>query len=136
MILPTFTSTPAAEKFIRRMVRFSDHPTGGLRLTVTEGGCSGYNAEFTVEAAPREGDAEVLVGDTKVYLPAQSRLLLQDVVMDFADTPTKSGLSFTNPNAAPCACSSSGDAAASAMPAQASPVSISVSSIKRMGAVG
>lgn len=131
MILPSFTSTPAADKFIRRMVRFSDHPTGGLRLTVTEGGCSGYSAEFTVEAAPKEGDAEVLVGGTKVFLPAQSRLLLQGVIMDFADTPTKSGLTFTNPNAAPCACSSSGDAA-STMPAQAA---VSISSIKRMGAV-
>lgn len=133
MIQPSFTSTPAADKFIRRMVRFSDHPGGGLRLTVTEGGCSGYNAEFTVEPAAKEGDAEVLVGGTRVFLPAQSRLLLQGVVMDFADTPTKSGLTFTNPNAAPCACSSSGDAAASAMPAQAA---VSVGSIKRMGAIG
>lgn len=131
MIQPSFTSTPAADKFIRRMVRFSDHPGGGLRLTVTEGGCSGYNAEFTVEPAAKAGDAEVLVGGTRVFLPAQSRLLLQGVVMDFADTPTKSGLTFTNPNAAPCACSSSGDAAASAMPAQAA---VSVGSIKRMGA--
>lgn len=130
MILPNMTVTPAAEKFIRRMVRFSDHPAGGFRLTVSEGGCSGYSAEFTVEAAPREGDAELVIGGTKVFLPAQSRLLLQDgVIMDFADTPTKSGLTFTNPNAAPCACSSSGDAVA---PAQAS---VSVSSIKRMGAL-
>ena len=39
-------------------------------------------------------------------------LLLEGVTMDFVDTPTKSGLAFINPHQAPCACSSSGDAAA------------------------
>ena len=35
MLQPQVTLTPAAEKFIRRMVRFSEHPQGGFRLTVT-----------------------------------------------------------------------------------------------------
>jgi iron-sulfur cluster assembly accessory protein len=129
MILPTFTTSPAAEKFIRRMVRFSEHPAGGFRLTVSPGGCSGYSAEFTVEAAPRAGDAEVAVGGTRVFLPAESRLVLDGLSVDFEDTPTRSGLTFFNPNAAPCACSSSGDAAAT-KPAQAT---VSVASIKRAG---
>ena len=38
MLQPQVTVTPAAEKFIRRMVRFSEHPTGGFRLTVSAGG--------------------------------------------------------------------------------------------------
>ncbi|WP_428422216.1 HesB/IscA family protein [Methylibium sp.] len=126
MIQPNVTVTPAAEKFIRRMVRFSDHPSGGFRLTVSPGGCSGYNSEFTVQAAPTAGDSELLVGDVKVYLPAESRLMLDGVTVDFADTPTKSGLTFINPNAAACGCSSSGESAAP--PAQAT---VSVSSITR-----
>jgi iron-sulfur cluster assembly protein len=130
MIQPNVTVTPAAEKFIRRMVMFSDRPTGGFRLTVTPGGCSGYSSEFTVEAAPSAGDSEMLIGGVKVYLPAESRLMLDGVTIDFADTPTKSGLSFTNPNAAACGCSSAGESAAA--PAQAS---VSVSSIARMPVV-
>ena len=51
MLQPNVTVTPAAEKFIRRMVRFSEHPEGGFRLTVSAGGCSGYNSEFTVVPA-------------------------------------------------------------------------------------
>lgn len=114
MIIPNLTIDPAAEKFIRRMVRFSDHPEGGFRLTVTPGGCSGYSSEFTVEAAPREGDATINVNGVNLYLPAESRLMLEGITIGFEDTPTKSGLTFFNPNAASCACSSSGDSASAA----------------------
>lgn len=127
MILPNVTVLPAAEKFIRRMVRFSDHPTGGMRLTVTPGGCSGYSSEFTIEPAPRAGDAEISLASTRVFLPAESRLVLDGIVVDFVDSPTKSGLTFTNPGQAPCACSSSGDA--SAMPAESG---VTLDSIRRI----
>ena len=129
MIQPNVTITAAAEKFIRRMVRFSDHPAGGMRLVVAPGGCSGYSAEFTIEASPQAGDSELPVAGVKLFLPAESRMLLDGVIMDFADTPTRSGFVLTNPAAAPCGCASSGEAAAA--PAQAS---VSPSSIKRMPA--
>lgn len=126
-MLPNWTVTPAAEKFIRRMVKFSGLPaSAGFRLTVTPGGCSGYNSEFTVEAEPAAGDEVADVNGVKVFLPAESRLILNGVIVDFADTPTKSGLTFVNPSAAPCACSSSGDAASTA-PAMAK---IEIGSIK------
>jgi iron-sulfur cluster assembly accessory protein len=129
MLTPTITVTAAAEKFIRRMVRFSVNPTGGFRLTVSPGGCSGYTSEFTVEAAPQANDSEVNINGMKLYLPAESRLMLDGVTIDFAETPTSSGLTFINPNAASCACSSSSDAAP---PAQAT---VSVSSITRRSPV-
>ena len=100
--------TPAAEKFVRRMVRFSSAgESGGFRLTVSAGGCSGLASEFTVESAPLPGDAVVEVGGVKLFLPAESRLLLQGATIDFADTPTSSGLTFVTPNSPSCACSSS-----------------------------
>ena len=126
MLQPQVTVTPAAEKFMRRMVRFSTTPTGGFRLTVTPGGCSGYSSEFSVEAAPRGGDAELAFNGLRVFLPAESRLLLEGVTVDFADTPTQSGLTFFNPNAEACGCSTAGDAKP---PAQAT---VSLSSIRRM----
>jgi len=51
------------------------------------------------------------VGDLKVFLPAESRLMLDGVTIDFADTPTSSGLTFFNPNAGACGCSSSSSSA-------------------------
>ena len=125
MLQPKVTVTPAAEKFMRRMVRFSATPAGGFRLTVAPGGCSGYTSEFTVEPAPQGGDSELAVNGLRVFLPAESRLLLDGVTVDFADTPLQSGLTFVNPNAEACGCSTAGE---SKPPAQAS---VSLSSIKR-----
>jgi iron-sulfur cluster assembly accessory protein len=126
MLQPQVTVTAAAEKFMRRMVRFSEHPAGGFHLTVTPGGCSGYSSEFKVAAALAAGDSELLVNGLRIFLPAESRLLLDGVTIDFAESPTQSGLSFFNPAQAACGCSSSGDAAP---PAEAA---VSVGSIKRM----
>lgn len=111
-MLPSLTLTPAAEKFVRRILRFSGLPaSAGFRLVVSAGGCSGYNAEFSAEAAPQPGEEVLEIQDLRLFLPAESRLLLEGVTMDFVDTPTKSGLAFVNPNQASCACSSSGEAA-------------------------
>ncbi|MDY0036419.1 MAG: iron-sulfur cluster assembly accessory protein [Zoogloea oleivorans] len=107
-MLPNVIVKAGAEKFMRRMVRFAGlGAEAGFRLTVTTGGCSGYSAEFTVEGTPRDGDEVLPVGDLNVFLPAESRLLLEGVTIDFADTPSASGLSFHNPNAGACGCSSS-----------------------------
>lgn len=102
------TLTPAAEKFVRRMVRFGGAgDNAGFRLTVSAGGCSGLASEFTVESVPLAGDAVVEVNGVRFFLPAESRLLLQGATIDFADTPTHSGLTFVTPNSPSCGCSSS-----------------------------
>jgi iron-sulfur cluster assembly protein len=94
-----FTMTPAAHKFIRRMIQFSVNPQGGFRLAVSPGGCSGMSAEFEVEATPRDGDREFDVGGLKFFLPAESRLLLEGVTIDYAETATSGGLKFIDPKA-------------------------------------
>ncbi|MCK9915702.1 iron-sulfur cluster assembly accessory protein [Microbacteriaceae bacterium K1510] len=109
-----FTLTPAAEKFIRRMIRFSSAPAGGFRLAVTAGGCSGLASEFDVEAAPRAGDAVHECAGIKFFLPAESRLLLDGVTIDFAETPMQSGLVFHDPKSANCGCKTTEGAAAGA----------------------
>ncbi len=97
--------TPAAEKFIRRLLKFDGGPGYGLRLLVSPGGCSGMSAEFGVEAAPREGEAAFKRGDLTLFLPAQSRLLLDGVTIDFSETPTSSGFVFIDPKKKNCGCS-------------------------------
>jgi len=105
-MLSNLTITPAADKFMRRIVRFSGLPDGaGFRLVVSPGGCSGYNSEFSAEAAPKAGEQLFEVNGLRLFLPAESRLMLEGVTIDFADTPTQSGLTFFNPNQASCGCS-------------------------------
>ncbi|MEW6037774.1 MAG: iron-sulfur cluster assembly accessory protein [Pseudomonadota bacterium] len=119
------TITPSAEKFIQRMVRFGGAgPDAGFRLLVTPGGCSGLASEFSVEAAPLPGDAVVTVQGLKLFLPAESRLLLQGVTMDFKDTPLQSGLVFTDPKAT--GCGSCGTSAPAPVPGE---VSVGIASI-------
>lgn len=104
------TITPSAEKFINRMIRFNGGAAAGFRLQVSAGGCSGLASEFTVEMAPLAGDSVFESNGVKLFLPAESRLLLDGVTIDFADTLMNSGLSFINPNAPACGCSSSSPA--------------------------
>lgn len=120
------TITPKAESFMRRMIRFNGGGAGsGFRLVVTPGGCSGYSSSFTVEAEPLTGDAVLESNGVKVFLPAESRILLEGVTIDFNDTMMSTGLNFINPNAQACGCSSSGAAAA---PQHAT---VSIASIQR-----
>lgn len=123
--LPQVTVTAAAQTFMRRMVRFSGSPGGGFRLSVSAGGCSGLSSQFTVEASPWPGDAELVVDGLRLFLPAQSRLLLDGVTVDFQDGMAATGLSFVDPKAAACGCSS---ATAAQPPAVAS---VSLASLKR-----
>ena len=112
------TITPSAEKFIRRMIRFGGAgESAGFRLSVSPGGCSGLAAEFSVEAEPFNGDAVVPYQDIKLFLPVESRLLLQGVTIDFSETPLSSGFVFHNPNANGCGtCSTSTPPGQSSVP--------------------
>ncbi|MBI4721379.1 MAG: iron-sulfur cluster assembly accessory protein [Chitinivibrionia bacterium] len=96
------TVTPSAEKFIKRLLRFDGGPGSGFRLAVTPGGCSGLAAQFSVEAAPLKGDAVFEVNGIKLFLPAESRLLLDGVTIDFAETATQSGFVFHDPKQKAC----------------------------------
>ncbi|MGC2458166.1 MAG: iron-sulfur cluster assembly accessory protein [Gallionellaceae bacterium] len=101
------TITPKAESFMRRMIRFNGGAAqSGFRLMVTPGGCSGFNSSFTVESAPLQGDAVLDSNGVRIFLPAESRIMLEGVTVDFTDTAMSTGLSFINPNAQSCACSS------------------------------
>ena len=104
--------TPAAEKFISRMVRFGGAgDKAGFRLSVSAGGCSGLASEFSVEAAALPGDAVVEVNTVKFFLPAESRLLLEGATIDFSESPTGGGLSFVT--ATPSTCGSCGSSSSS-----------------------
>jgi iron-sulfur cluster assembly accessory protein len=100
------TITPAAEKFIKRMVRMGGGESAGFRLSVSAGGCSGLAAEFSVETAPKGGEAAVTLNGMRFFLPAESRLLLEGVTIDFVDSPMQTGFVFHDPKQGVCGCSS------------------------------
>ncbi|HET9953485.1 MAG TPA: iron-sulfur cluster assembly accessory protein [Polyangiaceae bacterium] len=109
-VTPSIQVTPGALKFIQRMVRFGGAGAdAGFRLEVTPGGCSGMSSQFSVEAAPKSGDRVVsLAGGLRLFLPPFSYALLEGVTIDFLESATEARLTFIDPNAKSCGCSSSG----------------------------
>ncbi|CAD6562747.1 HesB/IscA family protein [Paraburkholderia sabiae] len=109
-MLPNLTVTPAAEKFMRRVVRFSGLPSGaGFRLLVNSGGCSGYDAGFSAVTGAQLGDEAMEINGLRLFLPAESRLLLDGVTIDFVDTPDRSGFAFMKDNSGPGVAASEGE---------------------------
>jgi iron-sulfur cluster assembly protein len=113
------TVTPAAATFIRRMIRFGGAgEAAGFRLVVKPGGCSGLSSEFSVEGAPLEGDKVLDFNGLKLFLPVESRVLLTGVTIDFNDTRQATGLSFIDPKAGNCGCSSTNGSSSGAAKVQ------------------
>lgn len=97
-----FSLTPAAARFMRMMVRCDGGAGAGFRLAVSPGGCSGLNADIAVLKEPKEGDAVIELEGVKLFVPAESRILLDGVTVDFLDSSAKTGLVFHDPKATGC----------------------------------
>ncbi|SPK77352.1 HesB/YadR/YfhF-family protein (modular protein) (plasmid) [Cupriavidus taiwanensis] len=108
-MLPNLTVTATAAEFMRCVVRFSGVPLGaGFRLCVSVGACSEYDAEFSAEPEPHVGDEEMDIKGVRLFLPAESRLLLDGVTLDFIDSPTRTGLTFAKTAVRPSITASEG----------------------------
>ena len=102
------TLTPKAQSAIERFIRGASTPVFGLRLSVTGGGCSGFQYGMTLEESQQEDDQVVRVGEVNLLVDPFCAPLLAGVTVDFVDSLTGSGFKFENPNArSSCACGSS-----------------------------
>jgi len=75
-------------------------PTAGLRIEVTDGGCSGYQYGLKLEGSHTPEDTIIDCGEVKVFIDPNSLPMLDGMSVDFLDTLDGSGFKFTNPNAA------------------------------------
>jgi iron-sulfur cluster assembly accessory protein len=98
----SFEITPAASRFMRLMIMTDGGPGAGFRLAVSPGGCSGLSADISIRPEPEAGDGVVERDGVKLFLPAESRILLEGVTIDFADTASQTGLVFHDPKATSC----------------------------------
>ncbi|MBD2294270.1 iron-sulfur cluster assembly accessory protein [Anabaena sphaerica FACHB-251] len=109
----TVTLTEKAEFRLRAFLRGSateesNSSTKGVRISVKDGGCSGYEYGIEITSKPQPGDIVSQQGNVLVYVDAQSAPLLEGVVMDFVEGVMDSGFKFSNPNATDtCGCGKS-----------------------------
>lgn len=102
------TLTDKAAKAAAMFIRGSEIPTGGLRIAITGGGCSGYTYNLSIEADAAPEDTVVEHGKIRVFLDPASAPLLDGVTIDFYESIESSGFKFINPNAsASCGCGKS-----------------------------
>ena len=86
-----------------------DHLDGhGLRITVTDGGCSGYSYHLSFEKEKKTGDTVIEFDNLSVYLDSKSAPYLKGTVIDFVSGLYGGGFKFSNPNATgTCGCGTS-----------------------------
>jgi iron-sulfur cluster assembly accessory protein len=102
------TLAPGAERFIRRMLRFTTSVEAGFRLRVKPGGCSGLAAEFDIEPQLGERDQLWSIAGLRIFLDAESALLLDGATVDFVDSMAQTGFVFKFAGLANACCGSAG----------------------------
>ena len=102
------TLTPSALTAVERFIKGSDTPVAGLRISISGGGCSGFQYGMRLEEIKAEDDVELAMGGVTLLIDPFSAPMLDGVTVDFVDSLNGSGFKFENPNAtASCACGSS-----------------------------
>jgi iron-sulfur cluster assembly protein len=82
--------------------------TGGLRLGVLGGGCSGLSYQFKFDTKERPTDKVFEYDGVKIYVDPKSLLYLNGMVLDYQESLMQSGFVFDNPNAKKaCGCGTS-----------------------------
>ena len=82
--------------------------SGGLRLGVLGGGCSGLSYQFKFAPEPRPRDHVFQFEDLRVLVDPKSMLFLDGMTLDWQDSLLQSGFVFQNPHATKsCGCGTS-----------------------------
>ncbi len=82
--------------------------SGGLRLGVLGGGCSGLSYQFKFAPSPRPNDHVFEFDGVQIFIDPKSMLYLNGLTLDYKESLMHSGFTFDNPNAQKsCGCGSS-----------------------------
>jgi iron-sulfur cluster assembly protein len=99
--------SPLAVEKIRALLR-KNNVSGGLRLGVAGGGCSGLTYKFKLEPEARPGDQVFEFGGVKLFVDPKSYAHLEGLTLDYQESLMESGFVFKNPNAQhSCSCGKS-----------------------------
>ena len=102
------TVTEKAIAKIRDMMRKQQMESGGLRVGVIGGGCSGMSYKLDFETQIRPQDQVLEREGVKVFVDSKSLQFLEGTTLDFSDGLNGHGFVFINPKATrTCGCGSS-----------------------------
>jgi iron-sulfur cluster assembly protein len=96
---------------LKNLLDEQEHPTMGLRVYVSAGGCSGFSYGMGFDDAPASDDEVVEQSGVKVFVDPYSATYLEGAEIDYVDSLMGGGFTVHNPNAVKtCSCGSSFDA--------------------------
>ncbi len=82
--------------------------TGGLRISVVGGGCSGFQYQMTLDKQANSDDQVIEQDGLQVFVDSRSLLYLNGTRVDYVEGLTGAGFKFENPNArGSCGCGES-----------------------------
>ena len=82
--------------------------SGGLRLGVQGGGCSGLSYNIRFDTQPRERDRVFQYGDVRVFVDPKSFIYLHGMTLDYQETLMQQQFVFVYPyGSKSCGCGSS-----------------------------
>lgn len=82
--------------------------SGGLRVGVQGGGCSGLSYAMRLETQARDRDKVFEENGARLFVDPKSYLYLENTTLDYQDTLIRQGFVFQNPQASrSCGCGSS-----------------------------
>jgi iron-sulfur cluster assembly accessory protein len=80
----------------------------GLRVSIGDGGCSGYSYKLDFEKEQKSDDIVLQFDDLNVFVDPHSVKYLNGTVIDFTSELYGGGFKFSNPNATgTCGCGTS-----------------------------
>lgn len=107
MTTPVTISTAAAKR-VAQIIEAQGNPALKLRLTVSGGGCSGFQYGFDLTEQGEDDDIIVERDGVTMLVDSMSLLYITGSEVDFITDLTGSSFQVTNPNASSsCGCGSS-----------------------------
>jgi iron-sulfur cluster assembly protein len=102
-------SEHAAKKIIALLAKEGvPAETGGLRVGVQGGGCSGLSYAMRLDTQARDRDKVFEEFGARIFVDPKSLLYLNGTTLEYEETLMRQGFVFQNPNAArSCGCGSS-----------------------------
>ena len=99
----------AAKKIIALLAKDGVSPeSGGLRVGVQGGGCSGLSYAMRLDTQARDRDKIFEAFGARLFVDPKSLLYLNGTTLEYEETLMRQGFVFQNPNAARnCGCGSS-----------------------------
>lgn len=106
--MPIHVTEKAAVKIRELLAKEGVPDSGGLRIGVRGGGCSGLTYAMRLETEPRTRDNVIEEFGARVFVDPKSLAYLSDTTLDYQESLIRNGFIFQNPHAArTCGCGSS-----------------------------